>query len=1123
MNSNKTPSALSTNASVHASAGSGKTYLLVSRLIRLLLLDVSPASILAITFTRKAAAEMHERMMERLYEISTADEQTLDSMLSNLELENTSTMKVRARQLFEKLLHDTRSVRVTTFHAFCQDLLRRFPFEADVPPGFELIDKTATLREEAWHSLMSEASSDKKPAIKSDLKILLQSFSPVQMHNLLDQFLSYRSDWWAYSQKKIDPVTDAIEQLGNELNITNEDDIITQFLLSEVIREQLQRYIYLLAKHPIKKNMGIVDKISSILPGTHLNNAQRFILLTEALFTTSYKPRSYTASGPFTKKLGEDGVDEFLSLHEQLCEQVEKLHKQHAANSLLELNRAWLSIGQTYLEHYQRIKTEQRLLDFSDLEWKTYQLLNHADNALWIQYKLDERIDHLLIDEFQDTNPTQWHLILPLLNELAAGESDRYRSVFLVGDAKQSIYRFRRANARLFRQASDWLEENLHASRYPLNKSWRSAPAIIDFVNKLFADEQNTGFDFQEHETNKQDLYGRVTLLPLCREIDSNDGSSDNHDELRNPLLEPRPEKENIRFLEEGHLIAKTIQSIIESKLPVEHKGKHYPVTYRDILILFKARTHISFFEQAFRDAGIPYLGADRGTLLESLEVNDMLNLLHWLITPYDNLALAGILKSPLFNASDDDLLLLSHTNSNDWYEALMTVAEPDPPLVRAQKLLNGWLTLAGHVPVHDLLDRIYSEANVIERYKAAFPEHLATRIHANLTRFIELALEMDSGRYPSLTRFTAWIKELKQQRDEAPDAPSETGSDNRITLMTVHSAKGLEAPVVFIADGTYENRSHSSNNVIVEWPVDSQFPNSFMLARKYNFTPDAVSRRLDDEQVESNREDTNLLYVAVTRARQYLYISASQPRRGPALGWYSRIARQHQVDFEELEQPLVLHERGSAPPITEARPHRNIVNIDDNNLNGPFLLTPPCREIAPSRSVFQQPHEGDADEDARLRGVIIHLMLEKLSEQPGLTLQQVMQHFQLAAEKAIIESCWQEAQNVLQARHFEHLFNPASYDKAMNEVSVIYQLGDASVHGIIDRLIINKDKIIIIDYKTHQNAVTDNLALLSESYNEQMALYVQGIKQLWPQHPVEAFLLFTHCAELHKMPQAGQ
>lgn len=1113
MNINNQPSALSSNASVHASAGSGKTYLLVSRIVRLLLLDTAPANILAITFTRKAASEMQTRLMERLFEISHADDEQLSNTLRELEVPDSEQLKHQARRLYEKLLHDTQSIKVTTFHAFCQDLLRRFPLEADVPPGFELEDKTATLRKTAWHALMSEASNHPQSATTQSLQQLLSYVSPVQMQTLLERFLGYRSDWWAYTQQADDPLDHAQQQLSIKLDCQPTLNSAEHFFLEH--SNYIQRYAELLAKHPNATNNKILDKLAQGLAEKDSNPAQGLWSVTTALFTTSNEPRKQKSSKTLVTKLGENGAEEFIELHFKLAAIIEQTHKKIAAQQIIKVNQAWLTAGQAYLNHYQNIKNEQRVLDFTDLEWKTYQLLNQGNNALWIQYKLDERIEHLLIDEFQDTNPTQWHLILPLLNELAAGSAERNRSVFLVGDAKQSIYRFRRANAQLFSQASQWLEKNIKAHRFPLNKSWRSSPAIMGFVNTLFENFNTLDFDFEKHETFREDLYGEVTLLPLNKTQSSDEVLTG---ELRNPLLTPRVEKENQLFLQEGYQISAAIQDLLNQQKPIQDGDAIRPVQYNDILVLFKNRTHIKFYEQAFREKGIPYIGADRGTLLESLEVNDMLNLLQWLITPYDNLALAGILKSPLFNARDDDLLELSHLNTTDWFSALGNLIHEDErsdSLKRAYSMLSEWLLLTGHIPVHDLLDKIYSQANVIARYTSAFPAHMSGRVHANLTRFIELALEMDSGRYPSLTKFTSWINELKQQTDDAPDAPSETGDGNRITLMTIHAAKGLEAPVVFLADSGSETKDKNSNSVIIDWPADQLQPRQFILAHKTDFTPDYIQHCFEEENRQAQRENINLLYVAITRAKQYLFISACQPRRSSSLGWYGLVAQHHQLNSDDLEEPVLLSEPATAPALNYTVPKINNVDIDDENLNGPFNFSPLYREIAPSRSVIHTCNSADTDSDAKERGILIHLMLEKLSLIPSISLAEITTNIQVTINQQELEDCWQEAQNIIHHENLKYLFDPQQYQYAHTEVPLIYKQGENMVHGIIDRLIVMQDVIHIIDYKTHQDVDDSNLEKLVKQYQPQMSLYVEGVKQIWPEHNIQASILFTHCAKL--------
>lgn len=399
--------------------------------------------------------------------------------------------------------------------------------------------------------------------------------------------------------------------------------------------------------------------------------------------------------------MGPDGQQRFLELHQILSQQLIETNAQLAAIRTIKTSSAWYLAGAQLLKHFQKIKKEQRSLDFNDLEWQTYLLLNKSNNALWVQYKLDQRIEHLLVDEFQDTNPTQWRLLLPLLEEMAASEDERQRSVFIVGDEKQSIYRFRRAEPRLFIAAEKWLKNNLGATTCPLSHSWRSSPAIINFINKIFLQDQFKALlpGFIEHSTHKKELSGKVTLLPLSQreEIEKEKEIAEKEElVLRNPLNEPRKESISQQYYNEGLIIAKQIKELIKNKIAVSVKDGNKAINYNDIIILLRSRTHVADYERALRQTGIPYIGANRGTLLESLEVNDMLDLLQWLILPFDNLSLAGILRSPLFSVSNQDLIAIKQASKGSWLKRLECFVEKTPQhtsLSRAYQLFN---TMAG-------------------------------------------------------------------------------------------------------------------------------------------------------------------------------------------------------------------------------------------------------------------------------------------------------------------------------------------------------------------------------------------------------------------------------------------
>lgn len=1100
------PSDPAVNATVMASAGTGKTWLLVTRLARLLFEGVAPDAILAITFTRKAAAEMQTRLAERLLRLAALEGAALADELRLMHIEPTTQAKARARGLYEALLHAPRPLRTTTFHAFCQEVLRRFPLEADVPPGFELIEKEGELRAAAWEALVSEATADATGRTAQDLTQLLERCGgQSNVRTALDSFLDHRSDWWAFTAGQADACGHAAARLRQSLGVDPDTDPRAElFTPSNLAR--LTEFRDLLALHPTKTNAEHLALFATILDEA-VEPPRRHHAMAAAFLTQKGEPRCRKESKTQAQKMGAAGEARFLELHARLCAELARVRDLLAAQQTLILHGAWYRAGERLLAHYQRLKEEQRLLDFTDLEWRAYRLLTAADNAHWVQYKLDQRIEHLLVDEFQDTNPTQWRLLLPLLQEMASGNGERRRSVFLVGDGKQSIYRFRRAEPRLFHAAHHWLQQHLSAGAHPLHVSYRSAPAIMECVNRVFgaAGPLAGALDaFTPHDTHHRQLWGRVEVLPLIEAAAA--AAPPPRAGLRNPLREPRRVDEDERYLQEGRQIAATIRALTGQGTLLGPAGAARPLRYGDIMLLVRKRSHVQAYEQALREAGIPYLGADRGTLLSSLEVDDMVRLLETLIAPYNNLALAQGLRSPLFACTDDDLLTLAQGPRGTWFERLLHHdAAPGTPLRRAADCLGRWHALAGALPIHDLLDRVYSEGNVIARYEAAFPPHLRPRLRANLTRFIELALEIDNGRYPSLTRFLTRLGEMREQ-DEAPDeAPAEAAGD-RVRLMTIHAAKGLEAPVVFLADAAAGGGNDRPWQAQVGWPAETEAPEHLLLVGSKE-QQDAFTRaQLEQEQAAERREAANLLYVALTRARQLLYISGCRPGKG-GLGWYGDLQQALAEPIETNTMPTVAGAAAATTPVTTSAPPAA--------LRQALALAPLAREIAPSHSV--RGHGGDGgDEDGRLRGIAIHRLLELLSGGVAATAaqQQVAAELQRRPDDGELAAWLQEAAAIHHAPQFRHLFDPAQYQSAWNEVPLHYTEDGCTVYGLIDRLVLTDTEVLVVDYKTHRQAAGGDLAALATPYAGQMAYYAAGVRRLWPGRPVRALLLFTAAAQ---------
>jgi ATP-dependent helicase/nuclease subunit A len=1115
------------NATLRASAGSGKTWMLITRIVRLLLAGNEPGGILAMTFTRKAAAEMQQRLAERLFELATVTDKQLHKLLTELGVEKDEAHCKQARTLYEFHQYCDFPVRTQTFHSFCQDILARFPLEADVPPGFDLLESSSLLIQQARNALFNEAALD----MDGPLALNLQNFSAAcdglsNMNKSLDSFLQHRSDWWAFTENALHPCAYASKILQQQLDYNSATDPVKTFFDARTL-QQLTSFAPLLARNPTKTNIAFADEIADCLAKKQFDHAGLW-RIANCFLTKDRQPRVRKDSKALRKKLAED-TDYFLELVDILPAKILHAFDQLNKHKTFTLNRLWYLCGERFVYHYTCLKQQLRQLDFTDLEWKTYTLLQHSENALWVQYKLDQRIDHFLIDEFQDTNPTQWRLILPLLEEMAAGEQQRPRSIFLVGDEKQSIYSFRRAKPELQAQAGFWLEQHLNAQSFPLNKSWRSSTAIINTVNAIFEQDKFHPLlaSFSPHETHKTSLPGKVELLPLIKPPEKDKPNKSIAHVLRNPLQQPLADKASV-YLQEGEQIASSIRHMLDQQMAIGEGQDARTIRYGDIFILVRKRSHLGDYEQAFRAAGIPYLSASKGTLMDCLEISDMEALLDTLLTPFNNLALAQVLKSPLFAASDADLIdIANHKSDTLWIHRIAELQHELPshhPVHRAHVCITRWRSLVDKIPVHDLLDRIYSEANVLKRYHSASTDALKPRVRANLIRFMELALTLDSGRYPSLMYFLQYLRSLKTLAADAPDeAPMET-DESRVHIMTIHASKGLEAPVVFLADTIIGTKDRSSYSVLVDWPVENPRPTIFQLVPSAAHRDSVSAQNVAQQQIVHQREDANLLYVAITRAKQCLFVSACLPEKKPYLDWYSDIRAGLQSIGEEIQPDYWLYQQGEWPNLSEAAQQAMVDKRSDTLKMEPRLtqkIILPAADyqiIAPSKTASLNDHLS-GDEDGLIRGIAIHRCLDLLTRKKPFSADSVLQtlsgELNRPVDDPLLQTCLAEAQHCIAQKCLRSVFQPANGTKIYNELSIQYKLQQNVVLGVIDRLIVSDNEALIIDYKSHTQTGADSKAQLVTQYRPQMQYYADGIRQAWPDKTVTAALLFTHIAEL--------
>ena len=636
---------------VEACAGSGKTWLLVSRIVRLLLDGAQPSQILAITFTRKAAQEMQARLQQWLRDLAMGDDDAVRRFLAERGVEEPDAAQLqRARSLYGSVLLAQPGITISTFHGWFMQVMQRAPLNADVMQGMSLLERAGSEQEEAWEELLEQMRKQPDSPEAQNMQWLFGECGLSNTRKLLFNFLAKRAEWWAYTQGSDGMLTFALENLLDELAVDMDSDPVEAWHAHSDSRDALFDFTLQLAS-----GTDTQKKQASELEQAWTDSAQeeRFERLWELLFTAKGEPKALKPT-----KLQDQ--DAHCRARDALQSRLQAVRDALAEQRAYRLNEAVLHCGIAFLERYQALKAQKQQMDFSDLEWQLCRLLQQSEHAETMQYKLDSRYRHVLLDEFQDTNPLQWQILRAWFDAAVAVESQP--TVFVVGDPKQSIYRFRRADARLFGVAREYLRAHFGAATLGNSLTRRNAQPVVDAVNAVFR-EQPDGFEFVEHQTFQRDLPGRVMVLPLAAvEAKGEDATENSALALRDPLTVKRAEAEDGARQKEAEQLAACLQTIV-GDWAVSDGGEERGATYGDIMVLVRSRTHLQVYEEALRAKHIPFISSRRGGLLDTLEAADIQALLMFLITPFADLALAQVLRTPIFACSDADLMLLGIGN----------------------------------------------------------------------------------------------------------------------------------------------------------------------------------------------------------------------------------------------------------------------------------------------------------------------------------------------------------------------------------------------------------------------------------------------------------------------------
>ncbi|HEY4080344.1 MAG TPA: UvrD-helicase domain-containing protein [Burkholderiaceae bacterium] len=1026
---------------VEACAGAGKTWMLVSRILRALLAGSEPQEIVAITFTRKAAGEMRQRLQEWLAAFAAA---TPAQRVQELRYRGMSEAEAQAAEgqlatLHARLLRSGRMVEIRTFHAWFAQLLRAAPLELlqaqNIAPELQLLEDEADLLPELWQRFNAAVQADEQ--LLADYRALVFS----RGRNVLQDWLL------AGFSKRVE--LRLAQAHGVLLDSMPDASSIIPGCTDPMLPFEAMRADLLDLSRQLGQAKGV--KAQKAAQGIEQGIAD-FSAVYQALFTKTDTP---------LKGLGDSPEQNAI------CDRLALIRKA------IQQQEAWLDhrrmVGLTLAltEQFDALKHERGLVDMNDLERGALALLGDSALAGWVQQRLDAQVRHLLIDEFQDTSPLQWHALKGWLDGYAGAGGGRGFAVFIVGDPKQSIYRFRRAEPRVFAAARDFVAEAFEGAVLACDHTRRNAQSVLVAVNDVFAEVDG----FRVHTSESADE-GRVLAIdvPFVEKADSA-----SREDWRPSLTEARVEPELARRAEEARYVsAAIVQMLADGRRPGE------------IFVLARKREPLRVLAQALKAAGVPHAAPEDQALLDAPDVRDLLALLDVLASSGHDLSLAHALRSPLFGVGEADLLRLARESGSadwlgvdrpesrqTWWNTLHALEDGvSEELKRARALLFRWAALCRESTPHELLDAILHEGDLLARLSAAVPSsERRSRLHA-VQALLELALDLDGGRYASIYGFVRALKKraLKLPLPAEPDA---------VQLLTVHGAKGLEAPVVFLLDGDAGPARAETNSLLIDWPVGETVPQRVAFLASEARVPPALQTLLDDERGQREREELNALYVAMTRARSRLVVSRTVGARAPSSPtWWSRL------------QPL-------AEKLTPQFDAQSAIPE----------ATAPLRELpvwTPPAHIPREP-QGKADDEAQAKlGESIHRVLEWAS-QPTRTRPALNSLMAAAAQMYGLDQKARERMEravtaILQSPQCAPFFLAEQLRWAGNEVPLSLDGADMR----LDRLVCLQEtgEWWVLDYKLGSQPEA------RPEYLEQLRRYVAAVQVLQPGEPVRAALI---------------
>ncbi|MEO6582521.1 MAG: double-strand break repair helicase AddA [Sphingomicrobium sp.] len=1108
------------HAALSASAGSGKTQVLSARVLRLLLSGVRPEHILCLTFTKAGAAEMANRINTRLATWVRMRDQDLRTDLINLgEVNDPPTMQ-RARRLFAKILDAPGGLRIQTIHSFAQALLAAFPAEAGISPGFQPLEGRAEqeLARTTLAALLADAESLGNQALIADV-----------------QCLSLR-----LGEK------DAVAYL---MQCARAGDALTGLGAPEAIEDKLRQAMGLpegavddfLAEHCADDRFDC-DLLNAIaganrswggVTGTKAADAvEQWLSLDPAGRSATLSDLAlvvFTGTGSLRKVMpGQLKANADYDAHAaRLAEMIGDLIAIQRGAALAADMAAGLRAGQAFAVAYTQAKRSAGVADFDDLIRWARQLLEQPGMGEWVRYKLDRRTDHILVDESQDTNRDQWDIIKALAGEYFSGSSEaagRNRTLFMVGDFKQAIFGFQGTDPNEFKRARDWVRDHSAALReaevesddgerlalefrdLSIDASFRSAPALLEAVDAVIGEIGFGAMGLPDlpnpHRAHFDRRPGMVELwkpFAITADEDSDEGADGEEGWLgeRDRLYADALANQVRRWLDEAPILASTQR----------------PLGAGDVLILVRRRTELAALIVArLFAAKVPVAGIDRLHLSKPFAVRDLLAAVAFAVQPLDDLNLANLLVSPLIGLSQEQLFDLAHDRKKfPLWRVLRQRAGDQPHLTQTHEELGALLRMADYTTPARFLETILS-GPLDGRRKLYRRLGMASR--DPIDELLASAMEFERNDTPSLDRFLAWFGrgDVEVQRD--PSAPAQA-----VRVMTVHGAKGLEAPFVIIADATADPAriggvARAMNMVIagVETPVlrprkaERVYPFYLLIAM---------------DQERDLQEHMRLLYVGMTRAIERLVIAGVEPNGQLAENsWHSQVERGllslGAQPEEDAAWGQAIRYRGKvSAPAPRLRPPRVAVapvEVPDWARRAAPTESRPPRPLAPSAVAEDReaaPAPSAEQRAAARRGTVIHQLFERL---PGVRPEQRrpaalrwLEHSAGIIEPAEREALADLVGSILDDPRFADVFGPNS----LAEAPIAATLADGRViAGTVDRLLVEDRQISVIDFKTGRAPAGDDQ--IPVYHRAQMAAYAEALGVIFPGRAIRSALLYT-------------